>query len=86
MNLATVTWPNGATDAQELGLLKRVTDAFPAITAVRVKEALAEVDAIVSDLARRSAPPSSVTLIASVLVLAGALAAGHRQRPTMPWC
>lgn len=80
MDLATVTWPNGATDTQELGLLKRVTDTFPAITAVRVKEALAEVDAIVSDLARAIRAASSVTLIASVLVLAGALAAGHRQR------
>jgi putative ABC transport system permease protein len=80
MDLATVTYPGAVQESEELGLLKRVTDAFPMITSVRVKEALAEVDALVADLALAIRAASSVTLIASILVLAGALAAGHRHR------
>src|SRR5690606_19292029 len=54
--------------------------AFPAITTVRVKEALEAVNALVSDLALAIRGASLVTLLTSVLVLAGALAASHHNR------
>ena len=57
-----------------------VTDAFPGVTAVRVKDALDALRAIVSNLVVGVRSASAVTLVAAVLVLAGALAAGHRHR------
>jgi putative ABC transport system permease protein len=57
-----------------------VTDNFPGVTAIRVKEALDAVGAIVTNLVLGVRAASSVTLIAAVLVLGGALAAGHRHR------
>jgi putative ABC transport system permease protein len=78
--IATVTYPGGGTVAEETALLKAVTDAFPSVTAVRVKDALDAFAAVVTNLALAVRAASSVTLIAAVLVLGGALAAGHRHR------
>src|SRR5262249_32085603 len=55
-----------------------VGDAFPAVTAVRVKDALDAVGNLVVNLVLAVRVASAVTLIAAVLVLGGALAAGHR--------
>ena len=55
-------------------------DAFPAVTAVRVKDALDAVGNVVMNLVLAIRVASAVTLIAAVLVLGGALAAGHRHR------
>ena len=57
-----------------------MTDEFPGVTAVRVKDALDAFRAIVSNLVLGVRAASAVTLVAAVLVLAGALAAGHRHR------
>jgi len=78
--IATLTYPGGATPAAELDLLKAVADAFPGVTIVRVKEALDAVSKIVLDLTLAIRGASAVALIAAVLVLAGALATGHRHR------
>jgi putative ABC transport system permease protein len=78
--LATLTFPNGGSVATELALLKEIAAAFPAVTTVRVKEALEAINALVTDLALAIRGASLVTLAASVLVLAGALAAGHHSR------
>jgi putative ABC transport system permease protein len=53
---------------------------FPAIIAIRVKDALTTISDLVTDLALAIRAGSGVTLLASVLVLGGALAAGHRYR------
>ena len=79
-HLATVTYPAQPDDATELALLRSVTAAFPGVTSVRISDALDEVNALVEDLALAVRGAASVTLIASILVLAGALAAGHRHR------
>jgi putative ABC transport system permease protein len=79
-DIATLTYPGGATPAAELALLKAVADAFPGVTIVRVKEALDAVSKIVLDLTLAIRGASAVALIAAVLVLAGALATGHRHR------
>lgn len=79
-HLATVTYETEADDATELGLLRQITGAFPTVTSVRIKDALEEVNGLVEDLALAVRGAASITLIASILVLAGALAAGHRHR------
>jgi putative ABC transport system permease protein len=78
--IATVTYPGGGTAAEETALLKAVMDALPGITAVRVKDALDAVASVVTNLMLAVRAASSITLIAAVLVLGGALAAGHRHR------
>jgi putative ABC transport system permease protein len=50
------------------------------VTTVRVKEALDAINSIVSDLSVAVRAAAGITLIASILVLAGALAAGHHTR------
>ena len=81
-HLATATLDKETPDvaAVEKRLLNQVTQSFPAITSLRVKDALDTVNALVEQLAFAVRIASSVTLIASILVLAGALAAGQRQR------
>lgn len=78
--LATLTYANGGDQAAEIGLQRAVALNFPAITTVRVKEALETINALVADLALAVRGASAITLIASILVLAGALAAGHHNR------
>jgi putative ABC transport system permease protein len=76
-HLATLTYPDGASEAEELRLLGEITDAFPTVTSVRVKEALEAVNGIVADLVLAIRAAAAVTLISAVLVLAGS---------TMPSC
>jgi putative ABC transport system permease protein len=78
--LATLTFGEGANNATEVNLLKETAAEFPAVTTVRVKEALEAINSIVSDLSLAIRGASLITLVASVLVLAGALAAGHHNR------
>lgn len=77
--LATLTEPS-ATSAQEATILRTVTNTYPTITSIRVKDALDMVNTLVGQLATAIRAAASVALIASVLVLAGALAAGNRAR------
>jgi putative ABC transport system permease protein len=77
--LATLTDPS-ATAAQEAQILRTVTDAYPTITSVRVKDAIDLIDQLLGQLATAIRAAAAVALIASVLVLAGALAAGNRAR------
>ncbi|PZM09615.1 ABC transporter permease [Rhizobium tubonense] len=77
--LATLTDP-AATSQQEASILRSVTNAYPTITSVRVKDALDMLNTLVGQLATAIRAAASIALIASVLVLAGALAAGNRAR------
>jgi putative ABC transport system permease protein len=78
-HIATLTegHPNPAGDAE---IIKSVAQAFPMVTTVRVREALETIGAVVSNLVMAIRGASAVTLISAVLVLGGALAAGHRHR------
>jgi putative ABC transport system permease protein len=78
--LATLTFGEEASTATEIALLRATAAAFPAVTTIRVKEALEAINDIVADLATAIRGASLVTLFSSVLVLAGALAAGHHHR------
>ena len=77
--LATVIDP-GATAAEEAATLKAVTNTYPTITSVRVKDALDIINVLVGQLATAIRAAAAVALVASILVLAGALAAGNRAR------
>lgn len=83
MMLATVALPediaeSGAEDEREV--MRDVGASFPQITIIRVKEALETAGNLLAQVMWAIRAASSVTLIASVLVLAGALAAGQRHR------
>jgi putative ABC transport system permease protein len=80
MHLATLTYPGGGTAEEETAMLKAVAEAFPSITAVRVKDAIQAVGGLVEKLVLGVRAASMVTLVAAALVLGGALAAGHRHR------
>jgi putative ABC transport system permease protein len=77
--IATLTMPK-ATPADEARILTAVTRDFPAVTTIRVKEALEVVNRLVGQLATAIRAAAGLALLASVLVLAGALAAGNRAR------
>jgi putative ABC transport system permease protein len=79
-HLATATLPDGADAAREAAILRETAKVFPAVTSVRVKDALEAVNDVVSQLVVAIRGASTIALAASVLVLAGALAAGHRAR------
>ncbi|RWP89974.1 MAG: ABC transporter permease [Mesorhizobium sp.] len=77
--MATLTEKSTST-ADDARILNAVTRAFPAVTTVRVKDALDVVNRLVGQLGSAIRAAAGVALIASVLVLAGALAAGNRAR------
>jgi len=79
-HIATLTYPGGSTTDEEAVLLRAVADAFPTVTTVRVRDALDAVGQIVANLALAIRGASVLTLLVAVLVLGGALAAGHRHR------
>ena len=80
MMLATAAFPGQDVPAREAALAKDVATSFPTITTVRVKDVLDAVNTLVGKLALATRGASAVTIAASVLVLAGALAAGRRAR------
>ena len=79
-HLATLRLPDGADETAERRVLAAVTATFPGVTSVRVKDALNAVNALIGDLAVAVRIAASLALFISMLVLGGALAAGHRQR------
>ncbi|MBB3809038.1 ABC transporter permease [Pseudochelatococcus contaminans] len=78
--LATLTEPAGAEAGGNLTLVREIAARFPAVTSVRVRDVLTAVNDMVGQLAVAMAAASAVALIASALVLGGALAASHRAR------
>jgi putative ABC transport system permease protein len=79
-NLATLTFKDGGTTNEEKQVVKAVAAAFPSVTALRVKDALAAIDTLVGKLLFAIRGASAVSLASAVLVLGGALAAGRRMR------
>lgn len=79
-HLATLTYPDGSTADQEFAVLKAMTNTFPAVTSVRVKDALDQANEVIGQLALAVRVAASIALVASILVLGGALAAGQRHR------
>ncbi|MEP4432123.1 MAG: ABC transporter permease [Hyphomicrobiales bacterium] len=79
-HLATLTYPDGSTADEEFAVLKAMTNTFPAVTSVRVKDALDQANEVIGQLALAVRLAAGIALVASILVLGGALAAGQRHR------
>lgn len=69
-----------ADQAAEGGILRAVTDAFPNVTGISVREALDALGEMLGQLAMAMTSTAALTLIAGALVLAGAVAAGQARR------
>ena len=65
---------------EEEELVRAVTERFPNISAIHVREALAAVDRIIGMIGNAVRLTALVTVGAGALVLGGAVAAGHRHR------
>ncbi|GJE73509.1 ABC transporter permease [Methylorubrum suomiense] len=79
-DLATLTLPHGPDPKLEAEIVRDAAKAFPSVTSVRVKDALDAVNDLVHKLTLAIRGASVVAILTSLLVLAGALAAGHRSR------
>ena len=64
----------------ETPLLRTVTDQMANVTAIRVRDALDQVNAILVQVRTAVRTTALLTVVAGTLVLAGAVAAGHRRR------
>jgi putative ABC transport system permease protein len=74
--LATAKTP----PAREAALESAVADAFPNVSAIRVRDVLDRVSDLLGNIALAVRATASITLLAGTLVLAGAVAAGHQRR------
>ena len=69
-----------ADPAAEALVQRRVTDALPNVTAIRVKDAVEAADRILRAVSTAVRATAAITLVAGTLVLAGAVAARHARR------
>ncbi len=65
---------------QEAALLQLLTDRFPNVTGIRVRDALDQVVGLLERIGLALSAVAGITLVAGLLVLAGAVAAGQRRR------
>ncbi len=79
-HLATMTVPGGSTPEADAALIRELARAFPAVTAVSVREALQAANDLLGKLGFAIRLSSLIAIAASLLVLAGALAAGQRAK------
>jgi putative ABC transport system permease protein len=75
-HIATARTAPGAED----GVERIVTDRFANVSSIRVKEALGAIARILEEIAAAVRVTAAITLLSGILVLAGAVAAGHRRR------
>ncbi|MFC4348814.1 ABC transporter permease [Kordiimonas lipolytica] len=69
-----------ASNEAEVEAHKVLTNAFPNVTAIRMKEVLSSVNTMMDQIGTAVRATAAVAIIAGILVLAGAIAAGFRQR------
>jgi putative ABC transport system permease protein len=74
--MATIALP----EAEERPFARAVSRAFPTVSAIRVKEVVATVADLLSQLATAVSAAASVAILAGIAVLIGALAASRRAR------
>jgi putative ABC transport system permease protein len=69
-----------ASPQAEERIYREVTDALPNVTAIRVRDALAQVARLFESVGEAVRLTAGITLLAGTLVLGGAIAAEHRRR------
>ena len=78
--LATISLPADVPLATEAGLAKSIGKAHPAVTTLRVKDAINAFNSVFARIMTAVRVAGGVTLAAGALVLAGALATAQRRR------
>lgn len=81
--LGTLQWPETGverTDKAEADVIRAVAQAYPAVTAVRVRDAINAINAVLERVMTAIRAAGSVTLIMGGIVLAGALVTAQRRR------
>ncbi len=78
--LATISLPPGLPLAAEARLGRAVGKAHPAVTVIRVRDAVNQFNAVFEKVMVAVRAAGGVTLLAGALVLAGALATAQRER------
>ncbi|MBA4129962.1 MAG: hypothetical protein C0519_00910 [Hyphomicrobium sp.] len=78
--LATISLPDSFGTTEEVRLARALGKAFPAVTAIRVKEAIEAFNTVFEKVMAAVRVAGSVTLLAGALVLAGAMATAQRRR------
>lgn len=78
--LATVRLPKGTSRAAEVALVRDLGQKFPAVSTIRVRDAIDQVNTVFAKVMVAVQVAGSVTLLAGALVLAGALATAQRRR------
>jgi putative ABC transport system permease protein len=73
---AVYTAPGAAED----NLVRQITDRFPNVSAIPVREGLEAVARVIATIGAALRLVALITLAAGILVLGGAVAAGHRRR------
>jgi len=76
INVATLRIPQD----RELALETAVTQTFPNVSAIRVREILADINRIMTSIDTAMKAIAAIAITAGILVLSGAIAAGRRQR------
>jgi putative ABC transport system permease protein len=66
--------------AQEGAVLRAISEAFPNVSGIRVRDALEQVALLLGRIGTALSATATLTLAAGALVLAGAVAAGQRRR------
>ncbi len=69
-----------STDDQEAANYQAITRTYPNVTTVRLKEVLENVQVLLEQIRGAIDVMASITIVAGVLVLSGAIAAGHKGR------
>jgi putative ABC transport system permease protein len=78
--LATISLPGTPSVQAEVALAKALGRTFPAMTPIRVKDAIAQFNAVLDKVLTAVRVAGGVTLVSGALVLAGALATAQRRR------
>jgi len=76
----TISYGSNDEAARDARLTRDVAKRFPAVAAIRVKDALDAVDKIASQLALAARVAAGVAILTAILALASALAAGQEAR------
>lgn len=78
--LATIRLPEATGAASEVALMRELAKAYPAVSTIRVRDAIDQFNKVFAKIMTAVQVAGSVTLAAGALVLAGALATAQRRR------
>ena len=67
-------------EGEEVAVHRAITDEFPNVTAIRTKEIFETLTGMLGEIGLAIRATAAVGILAGILVLAGAIAAGHRHR------